>query len=148
MAPRCAHYTGAIDAFLSTMPPSSTLVAVLRDLGSQWPEILGNQATEFQAKLSPLLAADPADETAICNLLNEYPAAKAALGQLADQEFADLGTMRTYQPSAGAAVTAVPGQRYICPVPDCDQVLFRQGTRSVPICPVHGVVMELAPGEG
>ena len=156
MAPRCTHYTGAIDAFLSTMPSSSTLVAVLRDLESQWPEILGDDASEFQSQLTPLLAADPADEKAILALLANYPAAQAALQQLADQEasqeFADLGVLITrndaFKSLPGKSITVVSGQRYICPDPDCSEEWYRQGMRTPPICGEHGKVLIPAPNEG
>jgi hypothetical protein len=69
-----------------------------------------------------------------------------------DDELDDLGVLinrGNYQGLPGSPSTAIPGKKYICPVPGCaTQPWFRMGLRTPPLCEEHGVMLVPAPDEG
>jgi hypothetical protein len=66
-----------------------------------------------------------------------------------DDEFDDLGVLinrGSYQGLPGSPSTAIPGKKYICPVPGCaTQPWFRMGLRTPPLCEEHGVMLVPVP---
>jgi hypothetical protein len=98
------------------------------------------QENEFE-ELDALLAEPTAVETRQTKI-NEASS---------DDEFDDLGGLikgSGYQGLPGSPSTAISGKKYICPVPNCTRVWFRQGLRTPPLCEDHGVVMIPVPDEG
>ncbi|MEO0376354.1 MAG: hypothetical protein AAF329_17380 [Cyanobacteria bacterium P01_A01_bin.17] len=100
-----------------------------------------SQENKFE-ELDALLAQAPAEEA------SESTTDEAS----SDDEFDDLGVLidrGSYQGPPGSPSTAIPGKKYICPVPGCTTPpWFRMGLRTPPLCEEHGVVLVPAPDEG
>ena len=141
------------------MSNSEELLPVVRELEPQLPVLLGEKATEAQQQIKPLieqLAAGQSDGADLLKVLRTYPAVAEALQQKLDlpqpvdeHSLEELLRDRSYNGLPGKPSSAIPGQRYICPVPDCGEPpWFRRGSQSPRICEEHGVVMVPATGEG
>jgi hypothetical protein len=146
------------------MPSSERILAAVQDLEPKLPSLLGSEATSVQSQLVPLkeaLAAGRTNGEDLLQLLLGFPAVAELLQQQLDQS-AQSGTTETsddayeyygidkssYQQIAGEPTTAIPGKRYICPVPECSQDWFQIGLRNPPLCEEHGVVLVLAADAG
>ncbi|PZO09339.1 MAG: hypothetical protein DCF25_21825 [Leptolyngbya foveolarum] len=138
------------------MPNSARILSVVRELEPQLPALLGEKATEVRNQISPLLdqlVAGQSDGSDLLKVLCAYPKLAEELRQRFDQQqnddfFDDLASRETiefsrgYSQPAGTPNSAIAGQRYICPVPDCPEDWFRRGVgQSPPLCEEHGVVM-------
>ena len=138
------------------MPSAERILSVVRELEPQLPALMGKKATEVQNQISPLmnqLVAGQSDGSDLLKVLRAYPALAKELQQRFDQQqnddfFNDLASRETidfsrgYSQPAGTPNSAIAGQRYICPVPDCSEDWFRRGVgQSPPLCGEHGAVM-------
>jgi hypothetical protein len=147
------------------MPSPKQILAAVRELEPQLPSLLGTEASSVQSQLVPLkeeLAAGRTNGEDLLQLLRGYPAVAELLQQqleqseqsiitpeASDEAYEIYGISRgSYQQLAGEPTTAIPGTRYICPVPECSQDWFQIGLRTPPLCEEHGVVMVLARDEG
>lgn len=141
------------------MLSSEKILAVVRELKPQLPALPGEKATEVQHQISPLigqLAAGQSNGADLLKVLRVYPALAEELQQRFDlpqpiheYRLDDLLKDRSFQKLPGTPTSAIAGQRYICPVPDCSEDWFRrQAGQSPPLCEEHGVVMVLAADEG
>lgn len=134
------------------MPSPEKILAVVRELEPELPQLLGEKSTEVQAQLPPLieqLAAGQSDGTDLLKMLNAYPVLAQELHQRLElpetiNEYSrDVRVSKgVFQRLPGTSNSAIAGQRYICPVPDCPEDWFRmRAGQSPPLCEKHGVVM-------
>lgn len=148
------------------MPSPEEILAAVRELEPQLPLLLESEAASVQSRLIPLkeeLDAGQTDGEDLLQLLRSYPAVAERLQQLLERS-GQIITLETadelyeayrvsrgssqFQQLAGEPTTAIPGTRYICPVPDCPEEWFQIGLRTPPLCEKHGVVMVLVTDEG
>ena len=137
-------------------PPE--ILNVVRELVPQLPDLLGEKAFAVQHQIEPLmkqLAAGKSNGTDVLEVLWAYPAVAEKLQQKLDlQKLDDESSLentlrsRSFQNLPGVPSSAIPGQRYICPVPDCPEAWFRRGNQSPKICEEHGVIMVPAADDG
>ena len=134
------------------MPSPTEILTVVRELEPQLPTLLGEKAAEVQERILPLriqLEAGQSDGADLLEVLCEYPVLEEFVRRRLDLEIVELSLPdRSFQPLPGTPSSAIAGQRYICPVPNCSEDWFRRGTQSLKICEEHGVVMEPATDEG
>lgn len=138
------------------MPSPEKILAVVRELEPQLPALLGEKATDVQSQIAPLidqLAVGQSDGADLLKVLRTYPALAEELQQRLDRQqqdddffrdlaLKDINFSRGYSQLAGMPISAIAGQRYICPVPDCSEDWFRRVvSQSPPLCEEHGVVM-------
>ena len=124
------------------------ILTVARELEPRLPTLLGDEAADAQHRISPLieqLAAGRSDGTDLLKVLLEYPVLDQIIRERLNLQIIEFSqTDRSFHNLPGTPSSAIPGQRYICPVPDCPEDWFRRGNQSVRICEEHGVVMVLA----
>jgi len=136
------------------------ILAVVRELEPQLPNLIGEKAAEVQQQISPLidqLAAGQSDSADLLQVLSAHPALADVLQQrlgsqqpIEESSFDDLLRDRSaFQDLPGTSSSAIAGQRYICPKSDCSEDWFQRHVgQSPPLCEDHGVVMVLAENEG